>query len=54
MAKYRRRHDSNVWHRCLNCSNWPTYNYIESESKPLSGEQCNECQAKQTVGTCQD
>ena len=52
-ARYRRRRDSDAWHWCRNCSNWPTFDYAESEGKPTSGELCNECEAKQMVGTCQ-
>lgn len=52
MAKYRRRRDSDAWHWCRNCSNWPTYNYIESDSKPTSGELDNECRAKEKDDNC--
>ncbi len=49
---YRRRKDSDTWHWCRNCSNWPTYDYVEREGKPTTGELCNECQGKERSGTC--
>jgi len=44
----RKRQGSDTVHFCTNCSNWPTSNYIESNS----GERCNECLAKRNAGTC--
>jgi hypothetical protein len=53
MAKvYRRKKDSDTWHFCRNCSNWPTSDYIESASKPTYGELCNECRSKESQGNC--
>lgn len=49
---YRRRRDSDTWHFCKNCSNWPTSNYVEQVSKPTSGELCNQCQDKSAAGNC--
>jgi len=49
---YRRRKGSDTWHWCRNCSNWPSTNFDEQSSKPTTGELCNECKAKDTVGTC--
>lgn len=49
---YRKRKDKDTWHWCSNCNNWPTSNYDEKQSKPTTGELCNECQAKQKAGTC--
>ena len=49
---YRRRKDSDAWHWCRNCSNWPTSNYVEQQSKPTSGELDNECKAKEAAGNC--
>ena len=53
MAKYRRRYESDTWHWCWNCSHWPTSDYVDRDSKPSSGKLCNQCRAKQTVGTCE-
>ncbi len=49
---YRRKKGYDTWHWCQNCSNWPTSNYDESQSKPSSGELCNECLGKEKAGTC--
>ena len=50
--EYRRRKDSDTWHWCTNCSNWPTANYVTRQTKPTSGELSNECKAKEKDGTC--
>jgi uncharacterized protein (DUF433 family) len=49
---YRRREGHDTWHWCRNCSTWPADNYEESSSKPITGELCNECRAKQMAGNC--
>ena len=49
---YRRRKGSDAWHWCKNCSNWPTSNYEERQTKPTTGELCNECRAKEKDGNC--
>ena len=49
---YRKKRDSDTWHFCSNCSNWPTSDYIELTEKPAWGELCNECQAKKVAGNC--
>lgn len=49
---YRRRKNSDTWHFCRNCSNWPTSDYVEQQAKPSSGELDNECLAKQEAGAC--
>jgi len=56
--KYRRLHDSDVWHWCTNCEDWPdtpgTYEEIDVPSgrRPSSGELDNECRSKEDAGTC--
>jgi hypothetical protein len=50
--EYRRKKDSDTWHWCANCSNWPTSNYDVSYHKPTYGELDNECKAKEAAGTC--
>lgn len=52
MTKYRRRTESNTWHWCRNCSNWPTRYYEERTSKPTTGELDKECKAKQRSRIC--
>jgi len=49
---YRKRKDSDTWHWCRNCSNWPTSGYQEQQGKPSSGELCNECKGKDDAGNC--
>jgi hypothetical protein len=53
MAQYRRRRGKDTWHWCSNCQNYPASDYESSDTKPKSGELCNECQAKDKAGTCQ-
>ena len=55
MTTYRRKKDSDTWHWCTNCSNWPTFDYVETESdnRPTTGELDNECLAKEKEGTCE-
>lgn len=49
---YRRRKDKDTWHFCTNCSQWPTWNYVEQATKPTTGELCNECKGKRERGQC--
>ena len=34
------------WHFCINCSKWPTDDYVLSKTKPVTDKLCNECQTK--------
>lgn len=52
MKEYRRVKGKDTWHWCKNCSNWPTSNYDSHWGKPTTGEQCNECRAKEKDGKC--
>jgi len=51
-ATYRRKKESDTWHFCTNCSNWPTSGYVEQYTKPTTGELCNECQGKKKADNC--
>jgi hypothetical protein len=52
MAIYSRRRDSDTWHWCTNCSNYPSVTNVEtSYSKPRFGELSNECRSKEKSGT---
>lgn len=55
--EYRRRKQSNVWHWCRNCSNWPTgkagVDYVSWRAKPEDDELDGECLAKSERGVCQ-
>ena len=50
--KYRRRREADAWHWCTNCSNWPTSDYVDRDTKPTTGELCNECRSKTKNNTC--
>ena len=52
-VQYRRGKDSDTWHWCRKCSNWPMGLYFEQYGKPDPEELCNECKAKEEHGTCQ-
>lgn len=47
---WRRRLHSDVWHFHGGCRWWPSgaslFNWTERETRPKSGEKCNECRAK--------
>jgi serine protease len=49
---FRRRHGSDAWHFCTNCTNWPKRDYDERTTKPRSGEMCNQCLSKKRKGAC--
>lgn len=49
---YRKRKNSDTWHFCKNCNRWPRFNYVTSNSKPSSGELCNECKSKLKSNSC--
>lgn len=51
---YRKRKDgTDTWHFCRNCTLWPQSNYDEQQSKPTTGELCNQCRSKDAKGECQ-
>jgi hypothetical protein len=53
MPRYVKRKDSDTWHWCTNCSNYPTGSNVNvSYIKPTYGELCDECQAKEKDGRC--
>lgn len=49
---WRKEKDSDTWHFCSNCTNWPTSNYDEESSEPTDGELCDECKSKKSYGAC--
>ena len=49
---YRKRNDSDVWHWCYNCTQWPTADFTEGQTKPESATLCDECRAKYKAGEC--
>lgn len=56
MTTYRRKNDSDTWHWCTNCTNWPTSDYKEvtlpEGKRPSSGELDKQCRSKEREGTC--
>lgn len=58
MTVYRKKVNSDTWHWCTNCSNWPTgkhdVDYIQEsfEGRPTSGELDNQCLSKERDGEC--
>jgi hypothetical protein len=54
MRRYRRRRDSDVWHFCSNCTEWPTESYVEQTTRPTSGELDNQCRSKEANGGCRN
>ena len=54
MTEYRKAQDSDTWHFCKNCSQWPTTG-IDVERRyvrPTTGEFCEECKAKARENDC--
>ena len=58
MVTYRKRKDSDSWHWCTNCDDWPTddedFDEIElpEGQRPSTGELDNQCRAKERDGKC--
>jgi DNA-binding NtrC family response regulator len=46
---YRRKQQSEVWHFCSDCSQWPGEDYMEQRQMPSAGETCNECIVKSGI-----
>ncbi len=53
MPIYKRKEGSDVWHWCVNCSEYPTGENVTSrQSKPEYGTMCPECEIKEKTGDC--
>lgn len=50
--EYRQKYGSDTWHWCKNCTRYPTSDYRSTNTKPQSGELCNECKAKDRDDNC--
>ena len=50
---YRQKKNSDIWHWCKNCTNYPTSNYEERTSKPHRGDLCTQCLSKEKKKICQ-
>lgn len=50
---WRRRNDSDAWHFCTNCTQYPSGATDKvSYTKPTSGEFCNQCLRKAANNDC--
>ena len=51
---YRKSVQGDVWHCCRNCRYWPERSgqYVERNSKPVSGQLCDRCQLMISEGDC--
>ena len=55
MRIYRRHEDSDVWHHCQNCIDWPAESFVERIGpSPPTGKPCEECYAKQVAERCDE
>jgi len=54
MTIFRKKKDSDTWHWCTNCTEYPKSDFIEKEftNSPSPGEKCNQCIAKEKAGKC--
>lgn len=43
-----------MWHFCTNCSEWPTEDYVASDTRPIDGELDYECCAKSEYSECRE
>jgi len=51
---YRKTHNTDLWHFCSNCTNWPIADFDATDrGAPPSGEFCSECVDKEQQGTCE-
>jgi predicted RNase H-like HicB family nuclease len=51
---WRRVRDTETWHFCRNCVNWPDgAGYREEIELPADGVECNECRVLDQRGLCQ-
>jgi CheY-like chemotaxis protein len=50
---YRKTHNTDFWHFCSNCSNWPVTDFDKHDhDAPPMDEFCPECVEHQRQGTC--
>jgi CheY-like chemotaxis protein len=52
ITSYRKKHNTDVWHFCSNCTNWPVTDFDKHDhDAPPLGEFCPECVENQRQGT---
>jgi CheY-like chemotaxis protein len=50
---YRKKHNTDLWHFCSNCTNWPVTDFDKHDlGAPPLGEFCPECVENQRQGNC--
>jgi hypothetical protein len=49
-SEYKRKMGTDTWHFCVNCSLWPTDDFVSSDVLPRSYQICNECMYKNQHG----
>lgn len=53
-AFYRKKHNTTLWHFCINCTDWPVVDLDENKSdQPPFDNFCPQCIQKQQEGTCE-
>jgi CheY-like chemotaxis protein len=53
-AFYRKKHNTTLWHFCINCTDWPVVDFDENKSdQPPFDNFCPQCIQKQQEGTCE-
>jgi CheY-like chemotaxis protein len=51
---YRKKHETNLWHFCTNCTDWPVIDFDENKGDhPAPDDLCAQCIQKQQEGTCE-
>ena len=51
---YRKKHNTNLWHFCSNCKNWPVVDFDKHDrGAPPLDRFCPECVQNQRQGTCE-
>ena len=52
-TSYRKKHKTDLWHFCSNCTNWPVTDFDKHDhGAPPLGESCPECVEKLRQGSC--
>lgn len=51
-SEFRKSRFEMTWHMCLNCTLWPTQDFISVTQFPPGAELCNECRARDPMGEC--
>ena len=51
-TSYRKNHNTDLWHFCSNCTNWPVRDFDKYDHGAPLGEFCPECVENQRQGKC--